>query len=269
MMNPFGNDEELATAVRDHFLVTFGGEWCRHAKIKEMDAAQLMALVEQYKQTTPFMNQYFKDLARTADDKDREREQLIADGNAYLDMEWGIDFPKIDPVNPRTFADFDDSIPGAKQGFDTSMEWSQGVGPGMLVLSGAPGAGKTHLLLAVWSSLTFQGRDVFYRTAADLMREIQGAIDRHNVDDVVLEIQQVPWLLIDDYGAEATGQWGAAQMDSIIDARWANSGGVRTMLTTNLKGADMPPRIRSRLQDKSTSFGVNMYAPDYRRQGAK
>ena len=55
-------------------------------------------------------------------------------------------------------------------------------------------------------------------------------------------------------------------MDEIINARWRGAGGLRTMVTLNFKSKDMPPRIASRLGDKSRSLVVQIEAEDMRKE---
>jgi hypothetical protein len=181
---------------------------------------------------------------------------------------WGKHFHKIDPVDSKWFSLFEHELPGVHEAFLATHNWAQGSGAGMLLLGGVPGVGKTHLAKASYAYLASHEREVFYRREVDLISNLQRAISDKNVEAVMDEIQTCPWLIIDDYGAAASGPWGRGQMDAIIDSRWENAGVLRTMLTTNLDADGMKaqsPRIWSRLSDRTRAKRVSMKgAEDYR-----
>ena len=73
-------------------------------------------------------------------------------------------------------------------------------------------------------------------------------------------------LIIDDLGLAALTDTMRGVMDEIINARWRGAGGLRTMVTLNFKSKDMPPRIASRLGDRSRSLVVQIDAEDMRKE---
>lgn len=219
---------------------------------------------------------------RQPDGSTTDRATLVRQSKEEGDLvtTWGQAFEKIDPEDPKWLGTFK-RLAGVADAYYATETWVKGIGPGMLLVGGIPGTGKTHLAKAAWNYLIHGAwhaplveestvpRDVFYRREVDLIANLQRAIQDHEVEAVMEEIQTCPWLIIDDYGAAASGPWGRGQLDAIIDARWESAGILRTMLTTNLDGDGMraqSPRIWSRLSDRTRAKRVAMGpdAEDYR-----
>ncbi len=214
---------------------------------------------------------------RLPDGSTTDRATLVRQAKEAGDLTtgWGQHFLKIDPVDSKWFEQFHLKLTGVAEAYAATLTWAQGIGPGMLLLGGIPGTGKTHLAKSAWNYLIHGAwhaplvdestvpRDVFYRREIDLIKDLQRAISDKNVEAVMVEVQTCPWLIIDDYGAAASGPWGRGQLDAIIDARWESAGNLRTMLTTNLDTDGMraqSPRIWSRLSDRTRAKRVAMKA---------
>ncbi len=200
-----------------------------------------------------------------------DRATLVREAKEVGDLVtgWGQNFLKIDPQDRRWFGQFDQRLAGVAESYAATMEWSKGIGAGMLLIGGVTGTGKTHLAKSSYTYLSLFDREVFYRREVDLITNLQRAIQDKNVEAVMEEVQTCPWLIIDDYGAAASGPWGRGQLDAIIDSRWESAGSLRTMLTTNLDQDGMKaqsPRIWSRLSDRTRAKRVAMGpdAEDYR-----
>jgi hypothetical protein len=159
---------------------------------------------------------------------------------------------------------------GTEQAKTATDEWVSGLGPAILVLSGPPGAGKTHLAIEAANAVLDRGVAVAYRTEADMMSEIRRAPDHGlSQDDVADAFASHPWLILDDFGVEVPSEkWGKAIQDRIINGRWiwAEGGMVRTLVTTNLRSADLADRgrIASRLLDRTRSRQVQLRVSDWR-----
>ena len=176
-------------------------------------------------------------------------------------------------LEPRTPAQPDEWVarPGTEEASAATVEWTMGTGPAILVLSGPPGVGKTHLAAQAANALIVaSGLPVAYRTEADMMSEIRRAPDHgQSQDDVTDDFASHPWLIIDDFGTEVpTQSWGKGIQDRIINGRWvgAEGGMVRTLITTNFRSEDLADRARiaSRLLDRSRSRQVQIKASDWR-----
>ena len=140
---------------------------------------------------------------------------------------------------------------------------------GFLVYEGSYGCGKTHLALAIASEIIHKkGMRVRFTTAADLLDNLRATFSNKSsgsndsAQDIVESIKEIDVLILDDYGAEKSSSWAEEKLFQIINHRHAND--MATVITTNLRIEDMPPRIGSRLQQADIVSYVKISAPDYR-----
>ena len=196
------------------------------------------------------------------------RTQKIAECKAALDWDPA---PLLEPGVAAGWASFDDykplrGHPTVAEALELTKTWVSGVGPGTLVLAGAPGVGKTHLGKAAARRLGELGRLVVWRQESRLIGELQSMMGKGGeVEQCLIEYGQMRWLVLDEFGATSLGNWGKATLDRIINDRWDNDA-CRTLITTNLTMQDMPMRIASRLGDKQRARALVIQAPDYRQQ---
>jgi DNA replication protein DnaC len=132
-----------------------------------------------------------------------------------------------------------------------------------LVLEGAVGTGKTHLLAAIVNRLLTSAWHPVYAVMPDLLRHLREGFDSGDHAQRWRDVKEAEVLLLDDYGAEQQTDWGNETLFVLLDYRWAMA--LPTVVATNLKPADMPPRIASRLHDLARSRVVRMRGGDYRR----
>jgi len=199
------------------------------------------------------------------------RESNIRSSN----QAFGMDLPfELLPGIPEGFsfdAFLEKGTPATvKQAWSAASAWGQG-DPGqdskpILVLAGPPGVGKTHLAAAAAWALAGAGKEIAFRTESQIMADIRSSFNRHDTEDVIASYSGVLNLIWDDLGLEAMSDTLIAARDQIVNNRWMNAGGVRTLFTSNLLSQDLPPRLASRLSDKAVATNVRIDAPDYRRR---
>lgn len=197
----------------------------------------------------------------------RKAERLAVKRRAYdykdFDIGYAYDLPHGVP-GARSFVNYQTlpSYPDTAKAFEAVRAWLDGRSPPILVLAGPNGTGKSHLADAAGQELLSHGQDVLYRMEIDLLTELRQFANAQHMEAYAT----VPWLIIDDIGTQ-TAEWAKPIQDQVIHARWAGAqgGGLRTLVTMNLKAQDLPPRIASRLADVTLGRAVTIAAPDYRR----
>ena len=124
-------------------------------------------------------------------------------------------------------------------------------GTGNLLLYGSTGLGKTHLALAIGSTVGLQGYSVCYETAISLFDKLQKARFTPNEDTVAQadRLENCDLLIIDDLGTEMPGQFVTAALYGLLNQRLLS--GKPMIITTNLTveetSARYSPQIASRL----------------------
>ncbi len=148
--------------------------------------------------------------------------------------------------------------------------------PKDVLFTGGTGTGKTHLAVAILRGLVESGKAANYATATsqaifvtvpDLLLTIRDAFGgdrgRQTEYDIVEKYVNVPYLVLDDLGAEKSTEWSIATLYVIIDARYRER--KPTIVTTNLsldRIRDLlSPRIASRLSESQV---IKLTAKDYR-----
>lgn len=146
--------------------------------------------------------------------------------------------------------------------------------PADMVLTGAPGTGKTHLAAAILRELVRESH-IRDREAArfvpvpELLAEIRACYRDGGPDerDIMDRYSSLPYLVLDDLGAEKTTEWSITTLYLIIDRRYRDMR--PTIVTTNLTleqiAATLSERISSRLAGGKI---VTLKGEDYRMKRA-
>ncbi|MFH1485099.1 MAG: ATP-binding protein [Chloroflexota bacterium] len=205
------------------------------------------------------------------------REQLKAEQMRRDGIVFYTDLPVDLPETCGSFETFKARSNGTVEAAIKAVrQWVSGVGSPMLTLIGPPGTGKTHLSTAAGRFLEEHGESVLFRREGDMMAEFRSAVPLGQVEEILGTMSSVPWLIVDDLGTANVGQSGMLWelRDRLFDARWQGAGAwkgaLRTLVTTNLRSKELPPRVSSRLRD--TKWGnpiVGIDAPDYRVNGGR
>jgi len=135
----------------------------------------------------------------------------------------------------------------------------------MLFCYGGVGNGKSHLCEA--SSIELHRRGKFCRVLSfpDVLTTLRGAINDpdQDYDHILGNFCYAERLILDDVGAGGSDSiFGDKVLERIVCARHGRQ--LFTILTSNREFTDLPERVKSRLEDKVTSYLVYNEGEDYR-----
>ena len=216
-----------------------------------------------------FVSAFLKGLNETDFDKESIRAARIAEVRRLDNVDLEIVNPGI-PTVPVSLDHFlvRDGFPVVSEALAAVQGWLKGRRPNLLTLSGPPGVGKSHLAIAAAQHLAATNHQVMYREEASMLRGLQQGIQSGATEKMLQELEEVPWLVLEEIGTVAASAWTTETLDRIVNTRWKNAEFLRTLVTTNLIGPELPARLSSRLSDISRAQVILIDAPDFRRTGA-
>ena len=144
-----------------------------------------------------------------------------------------------------------------------------------LLLLGHAGVGKTHLAVGVLNAIAQRSdfQSLFYdtRNLLTLIRSSYDPVVRTSSTSILRPVMEVPFLVLDDLGAERPTDWVEETMNLIVNTRYNERR--MTLFTSNF--ADVPDienpnsllcrigfRMRSRLQEMCSTIEID--AADFR-----
>jgi len=119
---------------------------------------------------------------------------------------------------------------------------------GWLVLTGAPGSGKTHLAAAIAAERLSGGESALFVTAADLLDHLRTSFNPDSqlpYDRFFYQVKGTPLLILDDLVSRAATPWAQEKLDQLLNYRYLHE--LPTVITTETDHADMSERWFSRL----------------------
>jgi len=146
-----------------------------------------------------------------------------------------------------TMENFRRDLPGAEPGWRATRMWLDRYVPGQenggLVLYGAPGRGKTHLLCAAIRELVFRyGVAVRFVEFTHLLAALKEGFDRKDGESTTLTpLVRVPVLAVDELGKGRKTDFELAIIDEIVSRRYNARG---TLLGSTNFPLTAPPRSR-------------------------
>lgn len=100
-----------------------------------------------------------------------------------------------------------------------------------LYIYGERGTGKTKLAAIAANELAKQGKPVLFSSVPELMSDIRATFHKGTTDETLRQIKDVPFLVLDDLGAENPSSWVGEQLFAIINYRYNSE--LTTFVTSN------------------------------------
>ena len=184
-------------------------------------------------------------------EQQKELSHLLDLGSQSFDtfsLDWYATLPDPDMgISPRR---------NMEQNYKTCLHFTEEFTPGNgnLLLSGAPGLGKTFLSACIAREVSDGGFSVVYDTAIHIFDRFEsrkfGREAGEEVSADVDRIQNCDLLILDDLGTEMATAFITSVLYEIVNTRLMT--GKSTIISTNLSpdeiGARYSPQIQSRLQ---------------------
>ena len=136
---------------------------------------------------------------------------------------------------------------------------------GWIVFQGPTGCGKTHLAAAIANYQLQKGSPVFFKVIPDLLDHLRSTFSpdsKVTYDELFDKVKQVPLLILDDFGKQASTPWAQEKLYQVINYRY--NARLPTVITTRLSLEEIELEISSRMIDPKVSTVFGIIAPDYR-----
>jgi DNA replication protein DnaC len=136
---------------------------------------------------------------------------------------------------------------------------------GWLILQGVTGCGKTHLASAIINYRYQAGQPALFVVVPEFLDHLRSAFSpdaKVSYDELFDRVKTVPFLVLDDFGEQATTPWAQEKLYQVISYRY--NARLPTVVTTRAALDEIEPAISSRFIDHQFSMVFNITAPDYR-----
>ena len=182
-----------------------------------------------------------------AEDPDERRERLLR-------------YSRLGPLRRMTFDSLNHE--GRSEEPAEQERYREGVGvaesyaerpEGWLVLTGAHGAGKTHVAAAIANRAIDRGDPALFLTVADLLDALRAGYDEDAENDyerVLEQVRNAPLLILDDLDGYSETAWAREKFLQVISHRF------NALLPTVFTAVNPPEQTEARLASRLTDPGV-------------
>lgn len=144
------------------------------------------------------------------------------------------------------------------------LDWWRNPQSPWLILAGNLGVGKTGLAIGLVKRALSEGRSALYRPFVEVLSDIRATYrtrDAAELDeaDLMRALKSTEVLALDDIGAERVTGWAQERLYEILNHRYNERR--RTIVTTNLGGADLESHLGDRIYSRIDGMGW-LYAID-------
>ncbi|MDM8001098.1 MAG: ATP-binding protein [Dehalococcoidia bacterium] len=127
---------------------------------------------------------------------------------------------------------------------------------GWLVLTGPSGSGKTHLAAAIVNRRLAEGQRAIFESVPDLLDHLRSTFSPESdvtYDQLFLELQRTPLLVLDNLGIQSSTQWAEEKLFQLIDQRYAAKLPTVISIAGDVSLDSLEERWRTRLTDPGLS----------------
>jgi DNA replication protein DnaC len=142
-------------------------------------------------------------------------------------------------------------------------------GAGIVTLTGAPGVGKTWMMIAAVNYARERGWGAVYITMTALLQRLRGTYDddsKRSFDELWDMLVGVRVLALDEIDDWAATDWAKQWFKALIDERYRLADEKVTLCATNAQIADIIEKVASRLADRRNTV-VEITGADLRQPG--
>lgn len=121
---------------------------------------------------------------------------------------------------------------------------------GWLYICGGPSSGKTRLSAAIGNLALKNDVMTVYYTASDLIDQLRPNLSNDTEtdrEDILTDLEEIPLLIIDDYGLQSNTAWAREKLDQILTYRINNE--LPTVLASDIHPRYLDDRWQRRLSD--------------------
>lgn len=108
---------------------------------------------------------------------------------------------------------------------------------------GSPGTGKTMLAAIIVNERAAIGKPAIFASLPDLLNDIRGSYDEGNTAEVLQAVNETPFLVLDDLGAERMTPWVGEQLFGLINTRLTAE--KKTVITSNYSPVELIQRMET------------------------
>ena len=136
---------------------------------------------------------------------------------------------------------------------------------GWVVLCGPSGSGKTHLAAAIANRCIERGQTTFFILVPDLLDHLRATFSPDSgvsYDDLFEQVRNVPILVLDDLGSQASSPWAQEKLFQIINHRFSRA--LPTVITVRGPLQRLDETVRTRIESEhgiSRLFHLAKYNP--------
>ncbi len=123
---------------------------------------------------------------------------------------------------------------------------------GWLVFSGPSGCGKTHLAAAIANECLARGDRALFEGVADLLDHLRSTFAPSSdvsYDEMFLELQKTPLLILDDLGVQSSTPWAEEKLFQLINHRFVAKLPTVINMAADVSLEDLEEKWRTRLTD--------------------